>query len=164
MNKAKATKLYLKGSKQARIGIERLLKWKDGMSIEQYAKKLNTCNAQTWIFANRYGLKFINRSKHAGEARKKYYRKYYTELWDSTKTLHENARAVDKTYTYATQIARKYGLDYKFRKVIHLGTQITIDKVINYKSKGLSNAEIGRILNKSRERIRQILELIGGEK
>ena len=71
MERKKAVETFLKHSTRAKRTIEQLQKFKDGMSIKEYAKALSYTTTAAWVIAHKYGLKFDNRLHHCGETREK---------------------------------------------------------------------------------------------
>jgi len=160
MKKSEAVKLYLKNSRQAKYSIAKIMKFEEGMSCSQYSNLIgNTTNANTYMFADKYGLKFTKAIKHRTNTRRENTRMRITQKWDEKKTLGENAIAIGISYSKATVYRNRFNLDCKWKK----RGKATIDRLTRVRrllDSSLTETEISRVLGLSRERIRQIHEMI----
>jgi hypothetical protein len=157
MERKKAIETFIKHSIKARRTVEKLEKFKPGMSIKQYADALGYTTTAAWVIAHKYGLPFDNRLHHCQETREKNRRKFYQQNWDENKTIAENAILLGVKYQTAVQACSRYGLKAKYKSLTPTAIQ-QLKNVKKYLEMNLSKAEVGRLMGISRERVRQLAE------
>lgn len=156
MKKQEAMERYIKHGITSQRSVKRLMLWKNGMSIKQFATALGVTTTWAWQFAKRFGLEFTQRSWHRTNSRSEGIKLILKKTWDEDKTVRENAIALGYSYSRASYYCRKYNLKAKWKRKGQY-TLNRLQKVQDYLDKGISQADIARVMGLSRERVRQLV-------
>lgn len=157
MNRIEATKLFIKHNSRSKRTIAKLMKFKKGMSIAQYANAIGTSLTYAYVIARTHSIGFMNRDQHILSRAKERAKEKVIETWDESKTIKENADMLGVSYNRATGYKFRYNLQsrvYPMKEV----TMKRLEKIAGYIDRDLSYADIARLMGLSRERIRQIVE------
>lgn len=153
LTQAEATTLYLKHQPRSRRIIHNLTKHRKGMTGSQFANTTGLSLARAYTLLRDYGL--INTIDNGRIAKMEATRKKWASKWNTRKTITENAIAMGINYDLAIKLRNNYNFEYK------TGHRLTKQRLNSYKkitrlnSLGLNDAEIGRLIGCTRERVRQ---------
>lgn len=157
MNKAQCLKQMYKHNSMIKRSCDRLLLYQPGMNACDWAKKAKIGLSNVYILARKYKIKLgSHRSQNAREERLERLKNDFVSRWNKDLTVGENARRLDITWYKAATICREFNLSSGYKNKIRLTTLRHIEKIEKYRKKGLSDAEIARVIGMTRERIRQL--------
>jgi hypothetical protein len=155
MNRKEAVKIYLEHNNLANKTIDRIQKFDGRQSSTKFAEACGVGLGYAYGLARSYNLKFTGRAKSNRETILETQREEKASKWDKEKTVLENAQALGIHYATALGICKKYKLQSRL-KYTSLATLKKMERIKEFRKKGLSDSEISRVLAVSREYIRQL--------
>lgn len=154
MDRDEAIEKLLQHSNVAKRTVDRLCMYDPSMSLAEYSAKLKVGLTNASNFLHSYGI--IRSRKDGYRMFSDRTRKKYGDLWDTGKTIKENAKAIKRSPGYASVIAKRYGFSYAHHTKTQRRVEQRINRVMSLLNKGLTQSEVARVFNVSREYIRQL--------
>lgn len=157
MNKIEALKHVYKHNYMVRRIVDRLVLVKPSMNACDIAKVCKIAIGNVYIMVRTYKLKISNRrAKNAADVIRERYLRDLVPKWDENKNIYENAQALNISYSAARRLCGEFSLKARWKNLT-LTTMRHIEKIKKYRESGLNDAEIGRCMGMTRERVRQLL-------
>lgn len=162
MTKEKAVQLLLSRNPLFQRLVKKLMSWNEQLTVRDNAYLCGSVEGAR-RFAKINGLKFKYDCKNASGYQRACRKtlEHYKDLWDSSKTLKQNAERLGVSLATARYTHRIYNLSYA-RKSNRLGqgfrieTLKKIQKIKALEAEGFNSVEIAKIMRLSRERVRQL--------
>lgn len=154
MTYQEACEIYVNNTPQARSCVEKIIKYEDGMTVKEFSEKVRCGYHNTTNILKKFNIR-INRMNSLEKAYSDR-REKQSLLWDENMTISGNAKKIGISNNTANKICSEYNLLYCHHKNIKPSMRKRLNRICELSNMGIKDAEIGRLLGCSGERIRQL--------
>jgi len=155
MKRKEAIDRVVKYSPRTRDMVAALEHYEKGMSSGQFASKAKISISNAWRILNQYKIPLPggnNRTQYCKNIERK-----WRENWNEKETMSQNIKRIGVTRSGTQQAVSRYNLKYESCVLDNKNRRGRFRRILHLTDNGVTDSEIGRILNLTRERVRQLI-------